>query len=58
MTTKFSEDSVFTDEDPGEGSALNAIAGKLGLTWDGHFSAMARAVLYRTLSYLGMCFEP
>jgi hypothetical protein len=31
--SRFSEKAVFSDTDPGEGGALNAIAGKLGLTW-------------------------
>lgn len=35
---RFSEKAVFSEEDPGEGDLLNAIAGKLGLRWkDGQF---------------------
>ena len=38
--SRFSEKTVFSDVDPGEGGTLNAIAGKLGLTWsDGQFLA-------------------
>lgn len=35
ITTRYSEDGVFADEDPGEHLSLNAIAGKLGLRWNG-----------------------
>lgn len=38
MVSRFSEKAVFSDADPGDGNTLNAIAGKLGLTWrDGKF---------------------
>lgn len=44
--SRFSEKAVFSDTDPGEGSALNAIAGKLGLTWaDGRFLAADGSVV-------------
>lgn len=33
--TRFSEKAVFTDEEPGAGETLNAIAGKLGLVYRG-----------------------
>lgn len=38
--SRFSEKAVFSDSDPGDGDALNAIASKLGLTYqDGRFLA-------------------
>jgi len=44
--SRFSEKAVFSDTDQGEGSTLNAIAGKLGLTWaDGRFLAADGSVV-------------
>jgi hypothetical protein len=38
--SRFSEKAIFSETDPGQGDALNAIASKLGLTWcDGKFLA-------------------
>lgn len=33
LLSRFSEKAIFSDEDPGEDDTLNAIAGKLGLSW-------------------------
>jgi len=40
MVSRFSDKAVFSDEDPGDSDTLNAVAGKLGLTYsDGRFMA-------------------
>lgn len=44
--SRFSEKAVFSDDEPDQGTALNAIAGKLGLTWsDGRFLAADGSVV-------------